>query len=105
MFFSHNFYIMLISPEWDSNLGQHRMAAFEDCQATTLTSQPQRLNKSEFFVILTKSFLTEQPRTFDTLTTQPHFIQVVFDNPPLVMVGFTAILNIEAPETMQCKKC
>ena len=75
---------MLICQEQDSNQGQHRMAVFEDCQAITLTTQPQRLDKSAFIC---------------------HYIKVLIDNLPLVVVSFTAILYIEAPVTMQCKKC
>ena len=31
-------------PKRDSNLGRRRKAGFEDCQATTLTTQPPRLD-------------------------------------------------------------
>ena len=35
--------INIIIPSGDSNLGQLRMGVFEDCQATTLTTQPRWL--------------------------------------------------------------
>ena len=60
-------------PKWDSNLGQRRMAVFEDCQATTLTTQPPRLDWQpliwiQFFCFLAfhykKEACTMQTSTF-----------------------------------------
>ena len=44
------------SPEWDSNLDPSRIAVFEDCKATALTTQPPRLDNVLSYFVLFLSF-------------------------------------------------
>ena len=39
--------VYTLGPKQDLNLGGHRMAVFEDCQATILTTQPPRLDSDK----------------------------------------------------------
>ena len=38
----YGYHIIVLCPKWDSNLGQRRIAVFEDCQAATQTTRPPR---------------------------------------------------------------
>ena len=50
------FYNILCSssflPEWDLNMGLSRIAVFQDCKATALTTQPPRLDSSLSITVL-----------------------------------------------------
>ena len=60
-------------PERDLSLDYCRMAAFEDCQATMLTTQPPRLDNPAFRVIRSKTNMV---------------CPVPFNSPPPIVVHF-----------------